>query len=197
MIMKMEEKKYTLLSHGTLILKANALYPSFENKEKINDFYSALAGNIYDFAVEKSKEHMEKFENTERRARRDFSYISIRFFSSVFFANEKIISVDSDFIFCEGKNLVFYKKLCQVWDAEREILLPIGSFLPFFKGRDFKKDEFLFDGKDIIRVKNIFSSVKDSEHKSSSDISDYVEFIKYNINRKVLSRKGCAEENNI
>ena len=82
----MEEKKYTLLSHGTLILKANALYPSFENKEKINDFYSALAGNIYDFAVEKSKEHMEKFENTERRARRDFSYISIRFFSSVFFA---------------------------------------------------------------------------------------------------------------
>ena len=46
-------------------------------------------------------------------------------------------------------------------------------------------------------MKNIFSSVKNSEHKSSSDISDYVEFIKYNINRKVLSRKGCAEENNI
>lgn len=195
--MKMEEKKYTLFSHGTLILKAGVLYPSFEGKEKINDFYSALAGNIYDFAVEKSKEHMEKFENTERRARRDFSCISIRFFSSVIFDGGKIISVSSDFVLCEGKRLLFYKKLCQVWDAEREILLPIGSFLPFFKRRDFKKDGFLFDGRDIIRVKNIFSSANGREHTSSSDISDYVELKKYNINRKILIGKGCLEEDNI
>lgn len=184
MTARIEEKKYVRMYRGTLISSARILFPVFDGTEKINSFYKELAERIYGFSEVLSDSYEEKFENTERRLRRDFAPLSVKLFSSVVFSDGKTACVEEEYVISEGKSILFYRKFCQVWDAEKEILVPPRRFLSFINSRRLGKNEFSFDGENIIKIENLFPNMAEEGADGRRDIarlSDYVRISRYKI----------------
>ncbi len=158
MNLMMEEKKYAVYSRGNVVARAYFLFPRFAAAEKINGFYSDMAEGLRLFFEKNADLRRAEYEEMDRVSRRTFEPLCVRLFSSVEYADEKVLSVAQEYVVYRGKTVVFYRKLCQVWQTEREVLLPAKRLFPRRAARKAEKNEFYFDGEHAVIVENLFGT---------------------------------------
>lgn len=173
MNMTVEEKKYTVSSRGNAVARAYFLYPRFEGMEKINEFYARIAENLRAFFEETAEKYREQYESMDRTERRAFEPLCVRLFSSAEYADEKIFSVSMEYVMYEGKNVLFYRKFCQVWQREGELLLPAKKLFSRRARKKAEKNEFYFDGERAVIVENLFPEIS-AEAGRRPRLCDYV-----------------------
>ncbi|MGN1095587.1 MAG: hypothetical protein ACI4QR_04290 [Eubacteriales bacterium] len=181
MIMTVEEKKYTLSSHGTTVARGSILVPVFHGKEKINAFYLAFSEKLYSFMEKSAEEYKTEFESMDRAARRGFEPMSVRLFSSIAYADVKIISITQEYVVSVGQRIFMYRKLCQSWDAEKEILVRPERFLSGKAIRYAKRNEFYLSGNEVTVVRNTFPDVSGDKTGRRISLSDYTEDTRFRI----------------
>lgn len=156
MNMTIEEKRYNAFARGNIIAKACFFVPCFTQNEDISAFYREEEEKLC-ACFEKSKErYIESYEKMERSERRGFEPICIRLFSSAVYAERPFLSVMQEYAVSRGKNILSYRRMCQFWHTEKGLLLPASAFLPKRQAKRAEKNEFYFDGENIIVIENIF-----------------------------------------
>ena len=150
-----EEKKQTICIGGVAVAACRLLYPRIEGKEKINEFYKQITENLVLFFCEKAEAHRKSFARLERRERKSFPQLRMNTFFALTHADEKIISLTREYVLCEGKTLLAYRKSGEIWGAESELLLPAQMFFPRKLRKKAEANEFYFDGGAVL-VENLF-----------------------------------------
>ena len=150
-----EEKKHALCAYGLAVASFRVLYPVIEGKEKISAFYAEIAENLLSFFREKAEAHEKAFSLLGRRERRNFSPLRMNMFFSVTHADEKIISIVREYVLCEGKTPLAYRKSGEIWGTESELLLPARMFFPHKLCKKAEANEFYYEGGAIL-VENLF-----------------------------------------
>lgn len=151
-----EEKRLSLSFFGTEVARAHFLYPRFEGCVRISGFYADMEARLEEFFEKAASACRAEYENTPRGERRSFAPLCIRLFSSVVYASEREASVTAEYAVSRGADVIFYRKLCFVWDTERELLLPPARFLRGRRARLASKNEFYIDGENVYIVENLF-----------------------------------------
>lgn len=150
-----EEKKHALCTYGFALASFRVLYPVIEGKEKICAFYEEMAENLLSFFREKAEAHEKAFSLLGRRERRNFPPIRMNMFFSVTHADEEIISIVREYVLCEGKAPLAYRKSGEIWGTESELLMPARMFFPHKLCKKAEENEFYFDGGAVL-VENLF-----------------------------------------
>ncbi|MBQ9745463.1 MAG: hypothetical protein IJW21_01405 [Clostridia bacterium] len=166
-----EEKKHALSVLGVCVAACRVLYPAFEGKEKINAFYGEMAENLLAFFRKKAEAHGANFEALPRREKRGFPQLRMNMFFSVTYAESGIISLTREYVLCEGKTLLTYRKSGEIWSAEHELLLPPRAFFPHKLWKTAEKNEFYFDGEAVLVENRFPEAVGDGRH---TRLSDYI-----------------------
>ena len=182
MNMTVEEKKYTVSSRGNAVARAYLLYPCFAGEEKINAFYAQIAENLRTFFEETAEKYREQYENMGRVERRLFEPLCVRLFASAEYVDEDIFSVSMEYVMSEGKNVLFYRKLCQVWKRKEEVLLPAKKLFPRRARAKAEKNEFYFDGERAVIVENLFPESAGGEGRRPR-LCDYIREIVYEVKK--------------
>ena len=167
-----EEKKHALCVLGVSCAACRVLYPVFEGKEKINSFYAELAENLLDFFRAKAEKKAEEYKSLPRREKRNFAPLRMNMFFNVTHADEEIISLTREYVLCEGKRVLCYRKSGEIWCAEREILLPAKRFFPHKMWKTAEKNEFYFDSGAVL-IENLFPTAVGGDGKRTR-LCDYV-----------------------
>ncbi len=184
----MEEKKYSVSSYASVVARAYFLYPRIDSAQRISDFYAEMAGELHSFFEKAAGAFCSEYEKLPRRERKGFEPFCVRLFSSVSFAGEGLLSITQEYVVSEGTRILLYKKLCQVWDAERELLLPPNRF---FSRRDAKKaakNEFYIDEEYAVIVENLFPNT-DAADGRRIRLCDYIRETKREI-KNISFRTG-------
>ncbi len=166
-----EEKKHALCTYGLAIASCRVLYPVIEGKEKISAFYAEMAENLLSFFREKAEAHERAFLLLGRRDRRNFPPIRMNMFFSVTHADEEIISIVREYVLCEGKTPLAYRKSGEIWGTESELLLPARMFFPHKMWKNAEKNEFYYDGGAVM-VENLFPESRGDGRRAK--LSDYI-----------------------
>lgn len=167
-----QEKKHALCVLGVSCAACRILYPLFEGKEKINAFYAELAANLAEFFGREAEAKGEEYKALTRREKRNFLPLRMNMFFTVTHADEKIISLAREYVLCEGKRVLCYRKSGEIWCAEREILLPAKQFFPHKMWKTAEKNEFYFDGTAVL-VENFFPEAAGGDGRRTR-LCDYV-----------------------
>ena len=182
MNMTIEEKKYSVSSRGNIVARAYFLCPRFAGTEKITAFYETLAENLRSFFEETAEKYRAEYEGMDRAARRAFEPICVRLFSSVEYADEALVSVTQEYVVSAGKTVMFYRKFCQVWQRESEILLPAKRLFPRCAVRKAERNEFYFDGERAVIVENLFPETS-GETGRRARLCNYVRETAYEVKK--------------
>ena len=151
-----EEKKRSEAYFGTEIARAQLFYPRLEDCLRISDFYKDMAERLEEFFLKAARACLDEYEKMTRPERRDFAPFCMRLFFSVMHASEKEVSIVMEYAASRGKDLLLYRKMCFVWDTERELLLPPESFFGRRYRRFARKNEFFVDSKNAYIIENLF-----------------------------------------
>ncbi|MBO5024290.1 MAG: hypothetical protein J6D11_08295 [Clostridia bacterium] len=184
----MEEKKYSVSSYGNAVARAYFLYPRFPAAQRISDFYAEMAEELHTFFEKAAGAYLAEYENMARGERKNFEPLCIRLFSSAAFAEEEIASIVQEYAVSSGKELLFYRKFCQVWDTERELLLPPRRFLSRRDAKKAEKNEFYINGEHAVIVENLFPQAQ-TEAGRRIRLCDYTRETKREI-ENISSRTG-------
>lgn len=166
-----EEKKQALCACGLALASFRVLYPRAEGKEKISAFYAEMAENLLSFFREKAEAHEKAFSLLSRRERRNFQPLKMNMFFSVTHADEEMVSIVREYVLCEGKTPLAYRKSGEIWGLESELLLPARIFFPHKLWKKAEKNEFYFDGGAVL-VENLFPESPGDGKRAR--LSDYV-----------------------
>ena len=150
-----EEKKHVLCTYGLAVASCRVLYPRVEGKEKISAFYGEMAENLLSFFCEKAEAHEKAFSLLGRRDRRNFPPLRMNMFFSVTHADAEIISIVREYVLCEGKTPLVYKKAGEVWGTESELLLPASKFFPRKLRKKAEANEFYWN-EGAVLLENLF-----------------------------------------
>jgi hypothetical protein len=180
-----EEKKHALCAYGLALASCRVLYPRIEGKEKISAFYEEMAENLLLFFKEKAEAHEKSFALLDRRDRRFFPNLRMNMFFSVTHADGEIISIVREYMLCEGKTPLAYRKSGEVWDIESELLLPPRAFFPHKLWKSAEKEEFYFDGEAVL-IENRFPEAVSGDGRRTK-LSNYI--IETRVNRTNPSAK--------
>ena len=172
MNIRTEEKKHTLCACGVAVATCRVLYPQVDGKEKISAFYAEMAENLFAFFREKAEMHEKAFMLLGRRERRGFPSLRMNMLFSVTHADGQIISIVREYVLCEGKRVLCYRKSGEIWCAEREILLPAKQFFPHKMWKTAEKNEFYFDSGAVL-IENLFPTAVGGDGKRTR-LCDYV-----------------------
>ena len=176
-----EEKKHTACARGACSASARVLYPRIEGKERISAFYAEMAENLLSFFREKAEERAEALRPLPRSAKRTSPPpLCMNMFFSVTYVDEKIISIVREYLLCEGKTFLAYRKSGEIWCAEKEILLPARKFFPHELWKTAEKNEFYFDGGAVL-VENLFPESRGGGRRTR--LSDYVKETRIETNK--------------
>ena len=173
-----EEKKHALCVLGATCAACRVLYPRIEGKEKFSAFYEEMAESLLCFFREKAELYGKNFEALPRRERRFFSPLRMNMFFSVTYEDENIISIVREYVLCEGKALLAYRKSGEVWGAESELLLPPRSFFPRKVQKSAEKAEFYFDGEAVL-LENLFPEAAGGGRRTK--LSEYIRETRFKI----------------
>jgi hypothetical protein len=166
-----EEKKHALCAYGLALASCRVLYPRIEGKEKISAFYEEMAENLLSFFKEKAEAHEKSFALLDRRDRRFFPNLRMNMFFSVTHADGEIISIVREYVLCEGKTPLAYRKSGEIWGTESELLLPARMFFPRKLRKKAEANEFYFDGGAVL-VENLFP--ESTREGKKARLSDYI-----------------------
>jgi hypothetical protein len=166
-----EEKNQTVCACGAALASCRLLYPRIDGKEKISAFYAEIAENLAAFFREKAEEREKKLAANRRRTAKNFPPLRMNMFFSVTYADESIISIVREYVLCEGKTTLCYRKSGEVWSAESELLLPARNFFPRKLWKKAEKNEFYFDGTAVL-VENTFPESRGDGRRPR--LSDYI-----------------------
>jgi len=167
-----EEKKHAVCVQGATCAACRLLYPRIPEKEKLNAFYAEMAKNLLCFFREKAEFCKKSFEALPRREKRFFSPLRMNMFFTVTYMDEEIISIVREYVLCEGKTLLAYRKSGEIWGTESELLLPARMFFPHKLWKTAEKQEFYFDGKAVL-LENLFPEALASAGRRIK-LSDYI-----------------------
>lgn len=156
MNMTIEEKRYSACSRGNIVAQACFFVPHFAQNEKISGFYREEEEHLHACFDARAEIYIKAYEEMDRGERRGFTPICIRMFSSAIYAEGPFLSVIQEYAVSRGKKVLSYRRLCQLWHVEKELLLPARSFLPRRQARIAEKNEFYFDGENIVVIENMF-----------------------------------------
>ena len=171
MNIRTEEKKHTLCACGVAVATCRVLYPQVDGKEKISAFYAEMAENLFAFFREKAEMHEKAFMLLGRRERRGFPSLRMNMLFSVTHADGQIISIVREYVLCEGKSVLVYRKSGEIWGTESELLLPASHFFPRKLRKKAEKNEFYWSGGAVL-VENLFPESRESGRRAR--LSDYV-----------------------
>ena len=166
-----EEKKYTLCEGGLALAACRVLYPRIEGKEKISAFYEEMAEGLLAFFRGRAEARAEAFRNLDRRSRKGFSPLRMNMFFTVTHEDGEIISIVREYVLCEGKAPLAYRKSGEIWGTESELLLPARMFFPRKLQKKAEKNEFYFDGGAVL-VENLFPESRGDGRRAK--LSDYI-----------------------
>jgi hypothetical protein len=166
-----EEKKHALCAYGLALASCRVLYPRIEGKEKISAFYEEMAENLLLFFKEKAEAHEKSFALLDRRDRRFFPNLRMNMFFSITHEDEEMISIVREYVLCEGKAPIAYRRSGEIWGAESELLLPARRFFPHKLWKKAEKNEFYYDGGAVL-VENLFP--ESTREGKKARLSDYI-----------------------
>jgi hypothetical protein len=86
-------------------------------------------------------------------------------------ADEEMVSIVREYVLCEGKTPLAYRKSGEIWGLESELLLPARIFFPHKLWKKAEKNEFYFDGGAVL-VENLFPESPGDGKRAR--LSDYV-----------------------
>ena len=168
-----QEKKHSEAYFGTEIARAQLLYPDLEGCLRISEFYKDMAERLEEFFLKAAGACRDEYEKMTRLERRDFSPFCMRLFFTVVHAGEREVSIVMEYAASRGKELLLYRKMCFVWDTERELLLPPESFFGRRHRRIARKNEFFADSQNAYIVENLFPH-STSEEGARVRLCDYI-----------------------
>jgi hypothetical protein len=166
-----EEKKYSVCECGFELAACRLLYPRLEGKEKISAFYEEMAESLLLFFREASEARCEEFKKLGRRERKSFPMLRMNMFFSITHEDEEMISIVREYVLCEGKAPIAYRRSGEIWGAESELLLPARRFFPHKLWKKAEKNEFYYDGGAVL-VENLFP--ESTREGKKARLSDYI-----------------------
>lgn len=169
----MEEKKYGVSAHSNAIARAYFLYPRIDGAQRISDFYADMAEKLYSFFEKAASSFCAEYEALPARGRKSFAPFCVRLFSFVSFADEGMASIVQEYVVSEGSRILLYRKLCQVWDTERELLLPARRFFSRKDAKKAEKNEFYIDGAHAVIAENRFPNAENGDGRRIR-LCDYI-----------------------
>lgn len=166
-----EERKHVLCETGVAVASYRVLYPRIEGKEKISAFYAEMAESLLAFFRGQAEARREAFRLLDRRSRKGFPPLFMNMLFSVTHEDENIISIVREYVLCEGKTPLAYRKSGEIWGAESELLLPARLFFPHSLWKKAEKNEFYYDGGAVL-VENLFPESRGDGRRAK--LSDYI-----------------------
>ena len=167
-----KEKKHAICVHSADCAVCRIIYPCLEEKEKINAFYEKLCENLLEFFKAEANAQKEEYGLLPRRTRRSFPTFCMNMFFTVSYADNTMASIVREYVLRKGSSLLCYRRSCEIWDIENELLIPAKFFFKGKNARLAEKNEFYFDGSPIL-VENFFPTAISSNGRRIK-LSDYV-----------------------
>ncbi|MBQ8448489.1 MAG: hypothetical protein IJX27_06120 [Clostridia bacterium] len=174
-----EEKKGAVCVQGVSCAACRLLYPRIEGKEQISAFYEQTAENLLAFFREKAEAYSKSFKELDRREKRSFAPLRMNMLFNISYADENVISIVREYVLCEGKAILTYRKFGEIWSVESELLLPAKHFFPHKLWKTAEKEEFYFDGEAVL-LENTFPHAAAREGRRIR-LSDYIKETRFKV----------------